>query len=255
MYHSINFENIKTGEHKNTWDDWGLIPLIRPSFNPPQIKTNYIDIPGADSTIDLTDVLNGRPTYSDREGSFEFFVKRDSRPWYQVYSEISNFLKGSIFKAILEDDKEWYYFGRFFVDSWNSKEMYSTITINYIVNPYKWSCLKTDDDWLWDSFNFYTGIIKTDSFKNIKISDGIDNKISFSSKILGTAPVCPNFCVETDSESIDITYIDSNNNILYQGKLVAGINTIPEIVIGGEAATFVFNGSATLSISFNVGIL
>ena len=37
MYHSI----IISG--KNTYDEWGLVPMSRPVVNPPTVKTTYVD--------------------------------------------------------------------------------------------------------------------------------------------------------------------------------------------------------------------
>ena len=71
MYHSITFINSQNKE-KNTWDDWYLIPSSRPVFNPPSVKTQYIDIPGANGQIDLTESLTGYPVYKNREGSWNF---------------------------------------------------------------------------------------------------------------------------------------------------------------------------------------
>lgn len=47
MYHSIIFyKNDDFTSGLNTYDDWFLIPTSRPVFNPPAVKTKYIDIPG-----------------------------------------------------------------------------------------------------------------------------------------------------------------------------------------------------------------
>ena len=60
MYHSITFGD------KNTWDDWHLIPSKRPSFNPPNVKSQYVDIPGGNGVLDLTESLTGYPLYNTR---------------------------------------------------------------------------------------------------------------------------------------------------------------------------------------------
>ena len=70
-YHSVNFGD------KNTWDDWKLVPSNRPVIDPPTQKTNYIDIPGADGSLDISTALTGYPVYNDRVGSIEFIVMND----------------------------------------------------------------------------------------------------------------------------------------------------------------------------------
>ena len=86
MYHSITFGD------KNTWDDWHLVPASRPVFLPPDVKTNYIDLPGADGHADATESLTGRVLYKNRTGSIEFYVMNGYdnflRRYYGNYMEL-----------------------------------------------------------------------------------------------------------------------------------------------------------------------
>lgn len=157
---AIAFHSITIGD-KNTWDDWHLVPTSRPKFAMPPVKTSYVDIPGGDGVIDLTTALTGRPTYGNRQGSFEFMVLNDSLDgevdygvWYERYSEIATYLHGKEFKAILDDDPVYFYEGRFSVNEWKSGAHWSTITINYNVGPYKKTQYSAADLWLWDPFYF-----------------------------------------------------------------------------------------------------
>ena len=54
-------------DDKHTERDWGLrmISMVIPM---PEPKTNYIDIPGADGSLDLTQSLTGNVPYNMREG-------------------------------------------------------------------------------------------------------------------------------------------------------------------------------------------
>ena len=142
MYHSITFGSGNNA--KNSWDDWHLVPSSRLIFSPPPIKTKYVDIPGADGSIDLTETLLGRPAYENRTGELEFIVVNGYGEWKDRYSEILNYLHGRQMRAVLEDDPGYYYIGRFTVDEWGSEENWSTITISYNVDPYKRS-LTTDE--------------------------------------------------------------------------------------------------------------
>lgn len=150
MYHSVSF-----GE-KNTWDDWMLIPTSRPLFNPPKRKTNYIEIPGASSALDLSEALTRYPLYNDREGSMEFYVENsqgevDPGLWALRYSQISSYLNGMKMTAMLEDDPNYYYSGSFWVDSWKSEKDRSKIVIAYRVDPYKYKM--TTETLVFDSQN------------------------------------------------------------------------------------------------------
>lgn len=146
MY-SITFSqcgNVQIQVPKNTWDDWMLAPSSRPVFNPPALKEHIIDIPGKDGVLDLSESLGGFPVYDRREGTMEFYVlnsygsRTRLQEWYQVYSTIMEFLHGRTCRAVLSEEPDYFYEGRFFVQEWKSEKDYSKIIIGYKVDPYKW---------------------------------------------------------------------------------------------------------------------
>ena len=69
---------------KNTWDDWHILAESRPVFAPPEPKTNYIDVPGGNGSLDLSEALTRYPTYINRTGTFKFKVMND----YEVGNRI-----------------------------------------------------------------------------------------------------------------------------------------------------------------------
>ena len=144
MYYSITF-----GE-KNTWEDWHIVPASRPLVNPPAVKTEYLDVPGADGSLDYTEALSGIK-YKNREGSWTFLVMNGYQEWHVLYGRILSYLHGKRMRVHLESDPDYYYFGRLFVDAWESKKDNSTITIRYVIDPYKLPLSSTAGyDWLWD---------------------------------------------------------------------------------------------------------
>ena len=143
----------------NTWRDWHLLPTSRPVFNPPSVKTNYVSIPGADGAIDATEVLTPYPVYNNREGTVEFIVITGYGNWANRYSDIMDYLHGRKFKVILETDPGYYYEGRLAVNEWRSEKDHSKIVFDYNLDPYKYELTTSTEDWLWDPFNFYDGII------------------------------------------------------------------------------------------------
>ena len=187
MYHSITYGD------KNTWEDWHLVPSSRPLFNPPKVKTTYVDIPGGNGSIDLTESLNGYPVFENRQGSTEYIVMHDYwSSWSDAYSTIMGYIHGRKMRAILEDDPTHYYEGRFSVNSWKSDPKYSTITIDYNVHPYKFDLYSTTEEWKWDTFNFETGLIKY--YKDLSITD--DNR---TLTFIGTRmTVVPTWTIQTE---------------------------------------------------------
>ena len=122
---------------KHSFRDWGLILKSRPVIAPPNPKTVYNDMPEADGSIDLTDYLTGNVHFENRKITCVFNVLDAREYWSSKYSEILNYLHGKRMKLIFDEDPDYYYIGRFKVDSWDSEEKVSTITISCEVEPWK----------------------------------------------------------------------------------------------------------------------
>ena len=234
MYHSITIGD------KNTWDDWHLIPATRPLFNPPTVKENMVNIPGGDGVLDLTASLAGRPTYNNRTGSWTFYVQNGFKDWSTLYSEIMVYLHGQTFKAILEDDPAYFYEGRFSVNQWKSDKDYSQIVINYNVGPYKKEVNNTGSDWLWDPFNFETGIIR--NYKNLSVLMTLT--VVVEGDIMDSIPL-----IIASASGMLVTYEGNTYN------LAKGANTIPQIVLHSGENTLVFTGQGTITIENTGGRL
>ena len=212
MYHSITFGNM------NTWDDWHLVPSTRPVFNPPSLKKKTLEIPGGNGVIDLSESLTGYPLYNNREGSLEFIVMNDYKSWEEAYSDIMDYLHGQYMQAFLEDDPEYYYEGRFKVNSWKSDSKWSLITIDYSLAPYKTKIETTKSDIL-----FVTSTNKS---------------FTFNSEFYGKAPVCPVFDVETSSNlGVNVTFVNTELGLRETKKLYNGKIQVPEFVFYGPLAT------------------
>ena len=63
MYHSILIDGVSTWENQMEVDGemktvgYHLVPSKRPTIAPPPVRTEYVDIPGADSQLDYTEVM------------------------------------------------------------------------------------------------------------------------------------------------------------------------------------------------------
>ena len=235
MYHSITFGD------KNTWDDWHLVPSSRPVIAPPDVKSKTVDIPGADGELNLTDLLNGRPTYQNRTGSIEFIVVNDYWDWDVAYSTIMNYLQGKSMKMVLEDDPAYYYEGRFAVSEWRSDKSWSLITIDYNVYPYKKDLSATDEDWLWDSFDFETQIIQN-GMKNLTVDGVLTVTVEGSPQ-----PVAP---VITVSGPMTLSF-----NGIEKSMDKAGDYKYGDILFREGVNKITFRGSGNVTISYRGGRL
>ena len=183
----------------------------------------------------------------------------EQAPWHSVYSEIMDYLHGQSLRAILEDDPEYFYEGRFTVNSWKSPKEWSRITIDYSVGPYKWSVLSSIDDWLWDPFNFQNGVIRAAIFKNISVTTSTIAR-RLDAKLFGRAPVCPKFLVSTTARrGMHVRFVNPQLGIDETKLLPEGTIQIPEFVFfGDQGATIYFwcdSGSGTVSVDFRQGRL
>lgn len=227
---------------KHTWRDWRLVPTSRPVFLPPDVKTVEVDIPGSDGILDLTESLTGDVKFNNRAGSIEFQVENRSN-WVDVYSEIMGYLHGQRMRAILDDDPDFYYMGRFNVNAWKSEKNHSLITIDYNVEPYKMERFSSLEDWEWDSFNFETGIIR--EYKEIRVDGSLTFTIAGRRKT-----VVPAFTVVSDDGSgLQVRF----NGTIYD--LPDGTSRVLNIVIMSGTNTLYFTGNGTVSIDYRGGRL
>ena len=243
QFHSVTIGN------KNTWDDWHLVPSSRPTFNPPSAKTHFVDIPGGDGIIDLTDSVSGRVTYGARTGSWEFIVINSGQveynatydEWYERYTKIMEYLQGYNYRAILDDDPGYYYKGRFTIDEWNSSPGNSTITIKYTVDPYKRQLYTGGDDWLWDPFNFETGVIK--SYKNFPVN-GTARVVYIS-----TGDVSGPTIIQCSAPGMSVTYQGTSYS------LNRGTNELYAISFEQGENVLTFSGNGRVTIEATGGML
>ena len=242
-YHSLNIGS------KNTWDDWHLVPSSRPLVNPPSVKTHYVSVPGKDGALDLSESLSDRVVYGNRTGSWEFYVVNSGQlvfnssydEWYQRYTTIMEYLHGREFDLVLDDDPAFYYTGRFSVDSWKSNAGNSIINITYNVGPYKLTINDQNERWLWDPFNFETGVIRT--YKNLKVNGATTIKY-----VMNTSAVSHPI-ITCSATGMTVKF----NNITY--NLKRGQNVMDQISLVQGENNFLFTGNGRVTIQSTGGIL
>lgn len=233
MYHSVTFGN------KNTWDDWHLIPSPIPVFAIPEVNEKSIEIPGCNGLIDLTEILTGYTTYKNRTGSFTFYVANGYENWPNRFSEISNYLHGQYMRAILEDDPDYYYIGRFAVEEWSPGASHSMITIKYSVAPFKKPVQSTADDWEWDPFDFENDVINS-------VHDLV---------VDGSATVVINGGYDRSEMTITSS---ANMSLSYEGvsyTVQSGTHVLKDLILLPGENTLIFTGNGTITIDYRGGSL
>lgn len=89
---------------KHSYRDWGLLLKSRPVISPPSPKTVYVDIPGSDGMIDLTESLTGDVKFDNRTIKCEFVVLDARNRWSALYSDVMNYLHGQYLQIILDEE-------------------------------------------------------------------------------------------------------------------------------------------------------
>ena len=127
---------FKIGD-KLTYDDWGLF-LQSFQISDPDPKTNYIDIPGGDGSIDLTEALTGAVVYHDREITASFNTNAPRASWRPLMEDIQNYAHGRKFAITVPDDPDHYYKGRVKIGTLIKHATNATFTLTAKVDPYKY---------------------------------------------------------------------------------------------------------------------
>lgn len=217
--HSISFSG------KDTWGYFRMAPQSRPFVAEPSVKTEYVDVPGADGSLDYTEVLTGSVRYGDRSGSWTFIVDNGYWDWPILYSELLSYFHGKKHEIILSDDPGYYYTGRTDIKCNFGTKDYPTVQINYRLSPYKYPMASTAlNDWMWKELFGNTIIygkfnVYKEKARNI-INDSSDSK---SVSITTTSAMTVEFGGSTISlpagtTSNAITINPGNNYMVFKGS-------------------------------------
>ena len=157
--HSVTF--IVNTTNYNSWSTWGLIPSVKPVVPQPTPVYKYVDIPGRDGSLDLSTYLTGALSYTDRKGTFDFYIipnadlpSNTSRnikkspssivaDIAQRRTAIASALNGREVKVYLNDENigngiQYYYKGRVHLREIQAGQDYSHIIIEYQFRPYRY---------------------------------------------------------------------------------------------------------------------
>lgn len=226
-------------DDKHTAKDWGLrmISMVIPM---PETKTNYIDIPGADGSLDLTQSLIGDVPYNMREGvQFTFDASGGYEDWHAMTSEIANHLHGRKRKVIIDSDPGFFYEGRLQLDSQKSSEIINQIVITGTMDAYKYEVADSLGDWMWDDFNFETSIVR--EYNDLQVEGDLTVVIPGLRK-----HVIP---IITASAAMTVSYQSKAYN------LVIGANKIYDLALTEGENILTFTGSGAISIEYRGGSL
>lgn len=184
---------------------------------PPSVKTNYIDIAGSNSSIDLTEAVGGL-TYSDGKIEFKFTFKNR-----EDMQAMMDDLHGRKFEAIiLEREPEYYYSGRIEVKKQAQVRNTFELELMATVGPYK--------------------IEVQESEHNEDCSGKLHEIILSNSRM----DVIPTITVQGN------VYLETPD---YKCVLKTGIYNIPEIVLHAGINRWKVSGNGSIRLNYHKGKL
>lgn len=124
----IRFDDI------HSYTDLNLV-LSEVKIPPATVKTTFVDIPGGDGSVDLTEAL-GEVKYKDRACTFTFTVFPYD-DFEEKKQQVSNLLNGKRCKIIVDKDPNYYWIGRCAINSYASDKNLHKIVVGATVAPYK----------------------------------------------------------------------------------------------------------------------
>lgn len=113
--------------------------LILSPFTPAPAKpqTNFLQVPGRDGLLDLTEA-HGEVKYDSRDFEFLFTINpSDEMTFDEKVSQVSNALNGRQFRITLDRDPDYYWLGRCVVDRYAQNKVIGQVSVKATVNPYK----------------------------------------------------------------------------------------------------------------------
>ncbi len=209
---------VTIGE-KHSFNDWGT-RLSTMSITLPLPKTNYVDIPGRDGPLDLTEVF-GQVNYYNRDFTIELTKLDATRKWETLITEIANYVHGKKLKITFDKDPDHYYYARCTVDRLSTSAMLGIITIYCNSDPYKYK-------------------------QNLTV---VEEAIDTSGTIILTNDRMPSIPTITVDAEMTLTWGD------YEVTLSAGEHKLLDLVLEEGDNTISVSGTGTITFTYQEGAL
>ena len=128
-------------DEKSAYDEWNIV-LTKPEIPLPAPKTSSVDIKGANGLLDLSEALTGDIVYNNRTLKLTFEMMDDT-DFYDLISNISNYLHGKVVTVRLTKDNDYYYIGRASINNWECIKRKGIIVITVDCEPFKYAVTET----------------------------------------------------------------------------------------------------------------
>ena len=244
LFNACRFTVESNNKSFHTYEDWNLYISNTKCIGNPEQYTNYVEVPGRNGRLDMSEALTGRPTYLGRTLTIELSGARPKTMWDAIISYFRNHINGRVCRITFDNDMSYFWRGRVHVDDFESVMTLGKFTVKVDAEPYKYSILQSSDPWLWDPFNFQTDMITYQGAWNISGTKTVTIP-------KGTMPTSPTFVVSNLSGSSIAMSCNGQNYTLGSGS-----NNFPGVIVNGDDDTeLTFTGTATVQIVYRSGSL
>ena len=202
----VSFDQI------HSYRQLGII-LGNPEIERPKGKTSYLEVPGRDGALDLSEAF-GELRFNQRKVILPFKLRAEPEAAEQKISEVANLLSGKKLKITLDKDPQYYYLGRLEVEG-KYQHPVCQIIITALCDPYKYKREVTEE--------------------TFTVNGSLE--INLSNDRMTTYPVV------TTTNSMLIT----KDDITYSYGAVVGFMTQIPLVYGDNLLTITGNGNITLT--------
>lgn len=240
MIHNYLKNGVKFDDYHSI-DDWGLI-TTNIEIGEPEPKTNYVDIPGMNGSLDLTETM-GEITYNNRLITINF-TKEETDPLehangYLFEQKIRHAIHGRKMDIAFDSDKTFYWRGRVRVTEYDmASKGQINITVEVNAEPYKYDVTFDGDRWLWSPFDFSSGIINVSHYVvNGSLTITLINRDMLVSPTITSSS---RMTVTFNSKTVPV---NTGTWKMYDIRLQPGENVLT------------FKGSGTIEISYKAGVL
>lgn len=218
---------------ESLYDMFKLIPEEGFGIEPPEVRSESIDIPGAMGSRSLVNFLTGYPVFTNRQGNLSF-ISFDQSP--TIMSRIYRLFHGRELNLVMPNNPDYFYTGMFEVTKYSIESDYVEVTLQYNLQPYLFSREKSD----------------------ILLEN--ESTITYTPLDLNTQPFVPIIFMETNNPEYqtNLTFVNRELDIHSQVTLQPGTNHLgTQIVIsnfnGNNENKFTLNrngGTAKVTIGY-----
>lgn len=123
---------------KHCLRDLGMY-LAEASIAPPEVRTNYVSVPGRDGALDLSTALDGEIHYNDRVVSLTFVstARLSGLSWSEFYARLLELFHGRETELSFDGDEDYYYTGRGSVSGFTQDGVKWSVQMKFTCTTYR----------------------------------------------------------------------------------------------------------------------